>query len=84
MKRLVMLAVMAALLVSLAAPAAFAKIELRMGHVVAATEPTHKAGLMWAEAVKKRTNGEIIIKVFPSAQLGKTATCMSRPAWAPL
>jgi tripartite ATP-independent transporter DctP family solute receptor len=59
------------MMVALIAPGVPAKVELRMGHVVAATEPTHEAALMWAKNVEERTNGDVVIKVFPSAQLGK-------------
>ena len=51
--------------------AASEPIIIKMGHVVAQSEPTHKAALEWAKQVKARTKGGIEIQVFPSAQLGK-------------
>lgn len=45
-------------------------IELKFGHYAAETHPGHKATLMFAEAVKKRTNGEVTIKIYPANALG--------------
>lgn len=50
--------------------AASKPIVLKMGHVLAPSEPTQKAALEWAKQVKERTKGGIEIQVFPSAQLG--------------
>jgi TRAP-type C4-dicarboxylate transport system substrate-binding protein len=38
-------------------------LELKFGHYAAETHPGHKATLMFADAVKKRTNGEITVKM---------------------
>ncbi len=43
---------------------------LKFNHVLATTDPYHPAFLKWAEAVSARTNGNLKIEVFPSAQLG--------------
>jgi tripartite ATP-independent transporter DctP family solute receptor len=50
--------------------AAFAKVSLKLGHTGA---PNHHYNLTcekFVEAVKKKSNGEIEIKIFPSDQLG--------------
>ena len=43
---------------------------LRFGHVMTDQDAFHKAYLKWAKGVSERTNGDLIIDVFPSAQLG--------------
>ena len=43
---------------------------LRFSHVLTSEDPYHGAYLKWAEKVKERTNGHVIIEVYPSAQLG--------------
>ena len=43
---------------------------LRFNHVLSETEPYHAGFLDWAAAVEERTNGGLIIEVYPSAQLG--------------
>ena len=43
---------------------------LRFGHVMTDQDAFHKAYLKWAKAVGERTNGDLVIDVFPSAQLG--------------
>jgi tripartite ATP-independent transporter DctP family solute receptor len=43
---------------------------LKFNHVLAPTDPYHPALLKWARAVSQRTNGNLKIEVFPSAQLG--------------
>lgn len=47
-----------------------AALELKFGHYAAETHPGHKATLMFAEAVEKRTNGEITVKIYPANALG--------------
>lgn len=51
--------------------AVFAKTVLKMGHIFPETMPVAKAAAMFAEEVKKRTNGNIEIKIYPASQLGK-------------
>ena len=46
------------------------KYELRFNHVLGPTHPYHAGFEKWAERVKERTNGGLVIKVFHSAQLG--------------
>ncbi len=43
---------------------------LKLGHVNSATQPSHLAAVRFAELVRERTNGEIVIEVFPAGQLG--------------
>lgn len=43
---------------------------LRFNHVLSEGEPFHAGFLSWAEAVKERTNGGLVIDVYPGAQLG--------------
>ena len=52
------------------AGSAMAGMVLKFGHYAAETHPGHKATLMFADAVKKRTNGEITIKIYPANALG--------------
>lgn len=46
------------------------KIVIKVGHVLAPTEPTHQAALKWARRMKERTNGQVELQIFPSSQLG--------------
>lgn len=46
-------------------------IELKLGHYAPETHPANKAAMMMAEAVAKRTNGAVTIKVYPANQLGE-------------
>jgi tripartite ATP-independent transporter DctP family solute receptor len=43
---------------------------LRFNHVLGPNEPFHAGFQKWAEAVAERTNGDLTIEVFHSAQLG--------------
>ncbi|MFQ3620873.1 MAG: C4-dicarboxylate TRAP transporter substrate-binding protein [Spirochaetales bacterium] len=43
---------------------------LKFNHVLSPNDPYHPAFLKWAEAVSQRTNGNLKVEVFPSAQLG--------------
>ena len=43
---------------------------LRFNHVLGPSEPFHEGFLKWAERVAERTNGNLQIEVFHSAQLG--------------
>ncbi|MEA3252533.1 MAG: C4-dicarboxylate TRAP transporter substrate-binding protein [Pseudomonadota bacterium] len=61
-----------ALAIASVAPGAVAQEEytLRFNHVLGPNEPFNKGFLKWAENVEKRTDGQLTIDVFPSAQLG--------------
>ena len=58
------------LLAALFAGTAMAGVVLKLGHYAAEDHPGHKATLMFAEAVNKRTNGEITVKIYPANALG--------------
>jgi tripartite ATP-independent transporter DctP family solute receptor len=45
-------------------------LELKFAHYAAETHPGHIASMMFAEAVEKRTNGAITVKVYPNNALG--------------
>ncbi|MDH4264108.1 MAG: TRAP transporter substrate-binding protein [Deltaproteobacteria bacterium] len=45
-------------------------LELKFGHYAAETHPGHKAAVMFADAVQKRTKGKITTKIYPANQLG--------------
>ncbi|MGE4369837.1 MAG: DctP family TRAP transporter solute-binding subunit [Burkholderiaceae bacterium] len=47
-----------------------AKVTLKAGHIAAVGHPWHEALVGMAEDVKQGTNGEVIIQVYPSSQLG--------------
>lgn len=47
------------------------KVILKLGHVVNENDIWHKSCQHFAEEVKKRTQGRVEVKVFPSEQLGK-------------
>lgn len=51
-------------------PLAHAKITLKAGHISAVGHPWHEALVGMAEDVKEGTDGEVIIQVYPSSQLG--------------
>ena len=71
MKRLLVLGLVLVLAVAAFAPSALAaKYTLRFNHVLGPNHPYHKALETWAQRVKERTNGELEILVFHSAQLG--------------
>ena len=47
-----------------------AKFEARLAHTNAPTHASHIGLVKAAELIKQRTNGEVVITVYPSAQLG--------------
>ncbi len=61
----------AAMALALAAvPASAQEYTLRFNHVLGPGEPYHQGFLNWAERVAERTDGNLQIEVFHSAQLG--------------
>ena len=50
-------------------PADAARI-LKYGHNTKENQPTGKAALRFADLVQKKTNGEVVVQVFPNNQLG--------------
>ena len=43
---------------------------LLFGHTLTEQDPFHGAYLKWAEAVSEKTNGKLVIDVYPNSQLG--------------
>ena len=76
MKKLLIACLMGLVTLSLAGPSLAASPTkkptylLRFGHVLTDQDAFHKAYLKWSKAVSDRTNGDLLIDVFPSAQLG--------------
>ena len=68
MKKLVKKLALAALLV--ATTGAFAQTKLTLGHNAAVGNPKHEASLKFAELVKEKSGGRLIVQVAPAAQLG--------------
>jgi len=66
----VLLIAIALVLICSSLVSAQAKYVLKFNHVLSPNEPYHQGFLKWAERVKERTNGEVEIQVFHSAQLG--------------
>jgi tripartite ATP-independent transporter DctP family solute receptor len=52
------------------ASAAFAALELRLGHFGSENHPSHTAAKQFAENVEKRTNGGIKVVIYPNNALG--------------
>ncbi|MGF0536508.1 sialic acid TRAP transporter substrate-binding protein SiaP [Agrobacterium sp. ES01] len=69
-RRNAMVATAALAMTSALALPAKAAMELKWAHVYETGEPYHQQALWAAEEIKKRTNGEISISVFPASQLG--------------
>ncbi len=63
-------AVMGAVSVAALLSAPAQAVTLKLAHYAPETHPANKAAHMLADAVAKRTNGEVEIKVFPANQLG--------------
>jgi tripartite ATP-independent transporter DctP family solute receptor len=64
------LAVVAACVLALASSGAMAQTKLKFGHYNAESHPAHKAAMQFKTNVEKRTNGALIIDVFPNNALG--------------
>ncbi|OSP54224.1 TRAP transporter substrate-binding protein [Pseudoruegeria sp. SK021] len=45
-------------------------VTLKFGHFAAETHPGHLAAVQFAENVAERTNGDIVVELFPANQLG--------------
>jgi len=54
-------------------PAALARprLVLKLGHGLPTTHAVHKAMLFMADRVKARSEGQMVVQVFPNEQLGK-------------
>ena len=51
--------------------AAWAAIDLKLGHIVNEEDVFHKSSLMFKELVESRTNGEVTVTIYPNAELGE-------------
>ena len=45
-------------------------VKLKLGHIATENDAWHKGALKFAELVEQKTNGEVIVEVFPSSTLG--------------
>ena len=70
MKKFPKLVSAALLAFSFAIPAFSADVVLKLGHIAESTNPYGMGADYFAELVKKKSNGAIEVKVFPSSQLG--------------
>lgn len=57
-------------------PVFAATYNLKLGHDMPADHPYNKTALYFAEQVKKATNGEVEVKVFPAGALGDELTML--------
>lgn len=51
-------------------PAPREKITLKLGHILAAGDPTDQGATRFAELVSQRTDGQVEVQIFPASQLG--------------
>lgn len=70
MKKLLVTMLALAMLIMLAASASAAPITMKLAHYAAVDHPGGVAAQQFADAVKERTNGEIVIEVYPNNELG--------------
>lgn len=70
MKRGILVVCALAFVFLFALPAAYAAVELKLGHFGPENHPATIAAAQFAENVEKRTNGEIKIVVYPNNALG--------------
>jgi tripartite ATP-independent transporter DctP family solute receptor len=69
-RRAVALAAGIAAAVTLPAAAQGQEIRIRFAHSLSTSEPAHQAAEFFAKNVAARTNGRVVIQVFPGEQLG--------------
>ncbi|MCE5283110.1 MAG: TRAP transporter substrate-binding protein [Deltaproteobacteria bacterium] len=69
MKRLLIVLVLSVVLIPFASGQVMA-LEMKLGHFAADAHPGNLASKMFAEAVEKRTNGEIKVTIYPNNALG--------------
>ncbi|WP_419787009.1 DctP family TRAP transporter solute-binding subunit [Pseudodesulfovibrio sp.] len=70
MKRLVAVISALMLVVAMSVPAFAGGVVLKLGHIAEPVHPYGQGADKFAELVKEKSGGEIIVKVFPSSQLG--------------
>ena len=49
---------------------ALAQVELKLGHVLTPDSHYHAAAVAFTEALKSKTAGKVVVKIFPQGQLG--------------
>lgn len=67
-------------LMALHAPASAQSYKLRLGSVLAPSDPLQVAAEGFKKAVEQRTQGRLVIELFPSSQLGDTQDMMDGAA----
>jgi tripartite ATP-independent transporter DctP family solute receptor len=70
MKRLVAVVCAITLVVAMSVPAFAGEVVLKLGHIAESVHPYGQGAEKFAKLVKEKSGGEIIVKVFPSSQLG--------------
>ena len=65
------LALATAIAMTIPLNAAAQQFTARIGHLESDQQPRHKGLLMVADLVKERTNGEVVLEIFPAGQLGQ-------------
>ncbi|MBM4350832.1 MAG: TRAP transporter substrate-binding protein [Deltaproteobacteria bacterium] len=71
MKKVLFLFLVIGIIAAFSISSVQAKIVLKAGHISPKTSNEGKAADKFAELVAKKTNGEIVVEMFPSEQLGK-------------
>ena len=57
---------------------------LRFNHVLGPTEPFHEGFMTWAKRIEERTDGELKMEVYHSAQLGVEEDIIEQIGRAPM
>ena len=71
-------AILALLFVGMNFSAEAKPIVFKVGHVLAASNPIQDACIAFKEGVESRTDGQIIIELYPSSQLGDTKDILAQ------
>ena len=71
-------AILVSLSVGMVFTAEAAPIVFKVGHVLAESNPIHDACVAFKEGVESRTDGQIIIELYPSSQLGDTKDILAQ------
>lgn len=70
MRRIITIACVFMLTVAISVPAFAGQVVLKLGHIAEPVHPYGQGAEKFAELVKEKSGGDIIVKVFPSSQLG--------------
>ena len=74
----IIVAILVVLSMGMVFTAEAAPIVFKVGHVLAESNPTHDACVAFKEGVESRTDGQIIIELYPSSQLGDTKDILAQ------